>query len=579
MTESTGPSLRPSERPAIGAATKYGPLAVVAALVVALIVVMATAPAAEQRVEAPTPTGPAATSTADLPQLPPGVQTYERAKAEGTADTIDWGDRCDTSIGKVKLPLWPQQNCFQPFTGDNGGATATGVTADTIKVVVYLPMADDPVLKFIYAQIGNNDTPDQTFETFQGFAEIFNRYYELYGRKVELVRYNATGPISDSSSATADAETIARDIQPLFVVNGPNLTNAFADTLAQNGIACIACTPAQPSKWYDDRSPYVWDVQRDAEQSIIGLAEYMGKRLAGRPAKFAGDPAMHDKERVFGFVHVMSSDSSQELEDRLTGILRDEYDTEFATIQTYVSPTDLPGSGKDIITRMKEAGVTTVLFSGDPLAPQTLTKIATEQQYFPEWLLGSTVLVDTAVFSRTYDQQQWAHAFGPSGLFARTTPGTAGPGFLYQWYFGKEAPAVSTVPLIAGPLQVIYGALQGMGPNVSHDLFEQVLFSSPITPSTPITPQVSFGNRGYFPLPDYSALDDQTEIWWDPEATGRDELKKEGSGMWRYVDGGKRWLPGQWPDTEPKVFERDGSVIIYDEPPPGTELPDYEPLR
>jgi hypothetical protein len=183
------------------------------------------------------------------------------------------------------------------------------------------------------------------------------------------------------------------------------------------------------------------------------------------------------------------------------------------------------------------------------------------------------------VFSRTYDQKQWAHAFGPSGLFARTVPGSAGPGFLYKWYFGKDAPAISTVPLIAGPLQMIFGAAQGMGPNVTHVAFKDALFAAPVTPSTPITPQVSFGNHGFFPDPDYSSLDDQTEIWWDPEATGQDELKKDGTGLWRYVDGGKRVLPGEWPKSESTAFQEKGSVTLYDKPPAGAELPSYEPLR
>lgn len=583
MSDTNGSGgLRASERPPVSPAKKYGPLAVVLAVVIAVVAFVATSSGdGDGDDEADSPTVSVDQGADDLAdvELPEGVETFARATANGTADSIDWGDRCDTTIGKVKMPLWPQPDCFRPFTGDNGGATETGLSADSIKVVIYLPMADDPVLKFIYAQIGNNDTPDQTFETFEGFVEIFNRYYETYGRTVELVRYDATGPINDPTAATADAETIARDIKPFFVVNGPNLTNAFADTLARNEIACIACTPPQPAAWYVERAPYVWDVTRNADQSILGIAEYIGKRLVGRPASFAGDESMHDKERVFGYIHVISSDSSQELEDRFTGILRDEYGMEFAAIQTYALPTELAGSGKDIITRMKEAGVTTVVFGGDPLAPKTLTEIATSQEYFPEWVLGQTTLVDTAVFSRTYDQRQWAHAFGPSGLFARVTPGTAGPGFLYEWYFGEEAPAVSTVPLIAGPLQVIFGALQGMGPNVTHELFEQVLFASPITPSTPITPQVSFGNRGFFPDADYAALDDQTEIWWDPEAVGRDELKKEGKGMWRYVDGGKRVLPGEWTDEESKAFDPDGSVILFEEPPEGTELPDYEPLK
>jgi len=581
MSDISGSGLRPSERPPLSPVKKYGPLAVIAVVVIAIVALIATTSSKDDAATSPTTTADrGADSLADVADLPPGVETFARAAKAGKEGDIDWGKRCDTSIGKVKMPLWPQPDCFKPFSGDNGGATATGVTADTIKVVVYLPQADDPVLKFIYAQIGNNDTPDQTFETFQGFATIFNTYYETYGRKVELIRYDATGTISDPTAATADAETIARDIKPFFVVNGPNLTNAFADTLASNQIACIACTPGQPAKWYDERSPYVWDVQRNADQAFQEVAEYIGKRLAGRPAEYAGDEAMHSKQRVFGYIHVLSSDSSQELEDRFTGILRDDYDTEFASIQTYGLPTELAGSGKDIITKMKEAGVTTIVFSGDPLAPQTLTKIATEQEYFPEWVLGSTVLVDTAVFSRTYDQRQWAHAFGASGLFARTTPGSAGPGFLYKWFFGKDAPAISTVPLIAGPLQVIFGALQGMGPGVTHELFKDVLFKSPITPSTPITPQVSFGNRGIFPDPDYAALDDVTEVWWDPEAQGGDELKKVGKGLWRYVDGGKRVLPGEWTKDAPsKLFDPKGSVTVYDQPPTGAELPDYEPLK
>ncbi|MFN8050574.1 MAG: ABC transporter substrate-binding protein [Acidimicrobiales bacterium] len=580
MTDESAPRLRRSERPPLTALQTYGPLGLVLAAMAAVVIVIAstTAPTSVATRAGDT-ADRGAESLADISKLPPGVETFARAKKEGRADRIDWGDRCDTAIGKVKMPMWPQPDCFQPFTGDNGGATATGVSADTIKVVIYLPRPDDPVLKFIYAQIGDSDTPDDTFTTFSGFATIFNRYYEMYGRKVELVRYDATGPINDPTAATSDAETIARDIKPFAVINGPNLTNAFADTLASNRIICISCTPPQPASWYVERSPYVWDVQRNADQSMEEVAEYLGKRLWNRKAEYAGDPAMHDRKRVFGFIHVISSDSSQEMEDKFTALLSKDYGMSFASIQTYALPTELAGSGKDIITRMKESGVTTIVFSGDPLAPQTLTKIATEQQYRPEWVLGPTTLVDTAVFSRTYDQSQWAHAFGPSGLFVRTLPGTAGPGFLYKWYFGEDAPARSSVPLIAGPLQVLFGGLQGLGPQVSAEGFKEVLFASPISPATPITPQVSFGNRGVFPEPDYSALDDQTEIWWDAEAVGATELGVQGKGMWRYVDGGKRVLLGDWPATEPKLFDKKGSVLAYDKAPPGAELPDYQPLK
>ena len=65
-----------------------------------------------------------------------------------------------------------------------------------------------------------------------------------------------------------------------------------------------------------------------------------------------------------------------------------------------------------MITKLKDAGVTTIIYTGDPLMPASFTKEATAQDYHPEWIIGPTVLADTTIFGRTYDQAQWAHAFG-----------------------------------------------------------------------------------------------------------------------------------------------------------------------
>ncbi len=77
-----------------------------------------------------------------------------------------------------------------------------------------------------------------------------------------------------------------------------------------------------------------------------------------------------------------------------------------------------------------------MIFSGDPVAPGDFTREATAQEYFPEWLLANSPLVDTTAFSRTYDQEQWQHAFGISQLSARTLPEVSGYYSLYQWFSG-----------------------------------------------------------------------------------------------------------------------------------------------
>jgi hypothetical protein len=107
---------------------------------------------------------------------------------------------------------------------------------------------------------------------------------------------------------------------------------------------------------------------------------------------------------------------------------------EFVEKASYTDPVSLAGQAREIIARIKGAGVTTILFAGDPLAPQTLTENAQQQDYHPEWIITGAALVDTNIFGRTYQQEQWSRAFGPSNLFARALPTVFGPQYLHKWF-------------------------------------------------------------------------------------------------------------------------------------------------
>ena len=561
----------------MGPLRRWGPLTAVLASIAVLAALVVTS---DGDPGAGTDAVPASGGMADPAtiKLPNGVLPFSVAVARGEAERIDWGPRCDTTAGVLRLPLSPPPECFAPFSGDNGGATETGVTGDAIKVVVYTPQANDPVLSFIYAQIGNKDTPDDVFNTYVGFNEIAARYYETYGRRVQLVQYRATGGIGDAVAAAADAETIARDLRPFAVLGGPTLTAAFADTLAANRVLCIACAPSQTTSWYEERAPYVWDIAKNVDQNLALTAEYVGKRLAGEPAAYAGD-ALRGRPRKFGFIYLEGPTASPEPRERFLATLKNDYGVEFAESASFDDPISLAGKAREILARFKGAGVTTILYAGDPLAPQTLTRNATEQGYFPEWVITGSGLVDTTIFGRTYDQAQWAHAFGPSNLFARVSPSVAGSGFLYRWYFDGQDPPAQQSALVLPSLQLLYGVLQGAGTDLTHEMFRRVIFAADIIRSTVISPQISWGERGIWPGVDYAGLDDQTEVWWNPSATGEDEIGNQGTGMWSYADGGRRYLPGQWPDSAPTLFGTGtNDVTLYDQLPPGITLPTYEPL-
>ena len=52
--------------------------------------------------------------------------------------------------------------------------------------------------------------------------------------------------------------------------------------------------------------------------------------------------------------------------------------------------------------------------------------------------------------------------------------------------------------------------------------------------------------------------------------------KNSCGGMWRYVNGGKRYLPGQIPSGEPSMFSSAGTVTIFSNYPPGEAPPKYK---
>jgi len=500
--------------------------------------------------------------------------TYSQAVAQGVEGDVDWGDRCDTTTGRLAVPDYFAPECYAPFTGDNGGATATGVTAEEITVVYYEGQANDPIIAYITDAISVDDTNEQQFETMRGLVEYYEAYYELYGRTINLVTFEGTGGATDEVAARADAATIAEQYNPFAVLGGPALTSAFADELAARDILCISCTPGQPAEFYSERDPYVWGLDGSALQKQAHVLEFLEKQIIGKAAEFGGD-AVKDQTRTFGLLYLESSGASKDLADNFAAEM-EALGAPFAEVVAYeLNPATIQQTASQVITKMKAAGVTSIIFSGDPVAPRDFTKEATLQEYFPEWIVAASTLVDVTAFARTYDQQQWAHAFGVTQLSARGNPTTTGSYANYEWFKGTPPAADDTIGTISPSPALFFAIMQGAGPNLSAESFRDALFSAEGTRPGISQPYLSYGDKGYWGgVADYQGVDDATVFWWDPAATGADEIRREGTGMYQYVDGGQRFLPGQWP-TDEKLFDPEGAVALYENPPAGEERGDY----
>ncbi len=508
-----------------------------------------------------------------------GPMTPERAELEGV--DVDFGPTCDTETGRIMLVSVYAAPCVEPFEGDNGGATSPGVTADEITIVNYI--ADprlDPLTAATVEGAGADISPESAAETIQGYADLYNQLYETYGRTVNVVTYTGTGAGDDPTAARADAIAIA-EMDPFAVVGGPTQAfGSFGAELASQGIVCGPnCSLATPEDVLAEYEPLLWGAGPTPDQAAALASEAIGNLAGPGPAALAGDEALQGEDRVYALLHYDNADGDfepvfQAYQDQLAA-----NDIELETdIEFTLDLARAQENARTIITQLREAGVTTVIYTGDPLTPASLTAEATAQGYFPEWILGSSVLMDTTIFARGADPEQWKNGFGISLPSARGERSTNGAFRIWDWAYGGSPPN-NTANVLEPPLRTMFTGIHLAGPDLTPESFRDGLFRYPISGGGPTESQQSRGDHGVWPDLDWGGTDDAALIWFDPEATGEDEVGNEGTGMYRYANGGERYTIGDMPTSleEAGLFDVDASVTVFDEVPEEDTTPDYPP--
>ena len=546
---------------------RYGPVTGVLA-VVALLVGVSFVGRADRPTDAAGADVSAATAEGSLPE---GVTTWSMAERQGL--DVDWPDTCDTSSGLVAVPFFFRPECVAP-NDEGGGATAPGVTDDTVTIVAWLPSPSDPIYGIVRQALGIDDTNDEIRDTYEGLAEAFGTYYETYGRQVELEFVEASGSMLDPVAARADAVRAA-EYEPFAVLGGPLLSSTWTEELHARGIVCMACPGIA------DAAPSSFGIQPSQSQIQTHVVQYVAAKLAGGTADFAG-PGSEGEDRVFGLLSLTQNDADERRVERYVEAFADE-GIEIAETGTF--PLD-PGRAQElatgIVAKMKDAGVTTVVVRADPITLPAFTREATKQGWYPEWVLGGFQFTDSSTFARTFDQDQWAHAFGVSFLPPKAPPEVTPAYRFFEWFHGEPPPADDSLILTYPQVALFFTGLHLTGPDLTVENYRDALFAFPPTPQARTQPSVDYG-FGIWTDPtkpdeeyegDYEGIDDMVEIWWDAEATGPDETGAEGTGLYRYVDDGRRYLPHEY-TSDVQVFDRSASVTEITDPPASEVPPDY----
>jgi hypothetical protein len=515
--------------------------------------------------------GATSVSAGGAPGAPVQAQTEYAAAADGASSA--WGPEhgpgnypapgpdtpCREDGAMPEFSLYSPR-CVPKFSGDNGGATSMGVEGNKIIMVRYRPQ-EDPATRATLTAIGGADDPADVERAAAAFVRYYNLHYETYGREVQLITFDGTGESDSDEVARADAVTIATQIKPFVVVHLSSAAGkAFSGELAARGVVCV-CTTSNSREYYKETAPYVYSILPTLEEYYENIAEYWGKRLKGTPAKWAGtNVRVSNDERKFGLIYlegagdVIDPDGKRGRE-YFEGLLSQQgMKLEKAVAYTFDIQQQQQQS-TNIIGQMVAAGVNVITCVCDPLYPIFLTSEATRQGYNPEWFISGTALTDTTFFGRTYDQQQWAHAYGisPLWVFSAAKENSSGYRTYHHVAEGFEGNGVN---VWQAPIQLTFSGIHYAGPRLSPDTWSQGLFQAPALGGRVNAPLVKFTaeNPG--------AIKDFVEVWWDADSTGNDELTKPGKGILQKSNNGARYTLGGWPTGVPFAFGDDPAPIF-----------------
>jgi hypothetical protein len=479
-------------------------------------------------------------------------------KVTAGSGTTAGGYPCTSGVRQVPFSQYADP-CVAKYVGGNGGATWNGVTGDTIKIVIRVPSdASGPnaqAVNKVQEQAGQATT-DQAFGYATEMLAQFNKTYELYGRKVELVKFSGQGNGTDEAqskgqeAACADANAIASSVHAFGVVRygfGYE-SQPFAECAAQYKLYLPLGAPYFPEDTYYKRwDPYVWAGTMECMRITTDVAEYVGKRLVNRKAKWAGDALYQTQNRKFA-TYVPDNPGYGHCISNMQSIERSQYHMDPGDRYNYaLDVSQFPSEAERGVIQFHAAGDTTLVQACDPISTIFLTQAASSQNWHPEWFILGVAAQDSDGYARLWDQGEVdGHLFGLSQLGSdrkvQAKDGEAAR--FYKLATGKEMPSGAAFTYFF--MTQLFNQLQAAGP---------VLTPRNLGAGTRALP-VAGGANGAVGTwsfsDDHTAINDSREVYWDGSATAFDGKKGD------YIEtyGGRRFSSGQWPAEEPPVYPK-----------------------
>jgi hypothetical protein len=491
-----------------------------------------------------------------------GVTGAPVSNVEAGSGITTGGVTCKPGVRQIDFSDYAAP-CVNKFTGNNGGSTYRGVTADTIKISIRATadqggpnsQAVDQVSK-----AAGQGTADDDYQSASALLPYFNKMFELYGRKVVLEKFGGQGNGTDEAqskgqeAACADATAIATSVKAFGDIaygfgyeSGP-----FSDCAAQQKIFVPFGAPYFPERDYIKWDPYIWGGVTECERISHDVAEYMGKRLNGRNAKWAGDSLLQQAPRKFG-TYVPNNDDYQHCVNISESDFKTKYNGSITSRYNYtLDVSQFPSEAARGILQFSAAHVSTIILACDPISQIFLTQSAQKNQYHPEWYIIGVAAQDTDGYGRLYDQSEVdGHMFGMSQLGntdkIEDPNGEAARAFKAV---GKEKPAGGA--LIYYFMVELFNQLQAAGPALTPQAIATGSGGQPGSKGLVAGGGATAAVGTWSWATSHTAIIDTREVYWDGSAKGYDG----NDGHYVETYGGKRFKSGEWSNDEPPIYPK-----------------------
>jgi hypothetical protein len=483
--------------------------------------------------------GPTSATGGGSAQLPPGA-----TPTNGPPDMSHCKGAKQHDITYYAPPCVPKWG-----GGDNGGATYTGVTDKEIKVIVYNSKADpavDQLLKGVDLSSSNAEE-----EAFRAAAEKFiNAHYEFYGRTLKLETYNGTCDLLPPlpECFRNEMKEIVDKTHPFFVIWNTPLASAAFDELSKRGV------PNAGGHHFSDtfstqRRPFHYDWRMSGTRVARYLAEYWCSRMAGGKAKYGADSPedrpeeggpMTLRTRKLGVITPIDPANTVVLNE-FKGMVRNCGGGVRAVYQYAQDIDRAQEQRKAGISKMKAAGVSTLMCICDGIAPYFMVVTEDEDRYWPENIVPGTGGMDFDAVGRLYNgSTTWGRALGISTLPVLEAYANNDAARVWHAAGNSGNPPYNLAINDWAYYEMVANMIQMAGPDLNPGTLERGAFSLRYPSNNPLHDARSFAPG------DYTEVDDIKEVYWSRTAASNLDGKP---GTYLSQNNGRRYGPGQMPHT------------------------------